>query len=79
MRFFVLDADDRDVGWLVATDDLRRQFTTVGELDRYFGAVLDHVVVGEDEPGPIVDEPRSEPLDRPRGGARSAPPLRCGS
>ena len=58
----VFDADDRDVGELVAPHDVRRDVSPVGELHLDLGGVLDDVVVGEHQTGLVVDEPGSEPF-----------------
>src|SRR5262245_26024900 len=57
-----MDLDQRDVGLLIPADDLGLELLARGQAHDDLVGVLDHVVVGEDEPVGVDHEARSEAL-----------------
>ena len=55
-----VDLDQRDVGALVAADDLGRELAAIGELDRHFAGAVDDVRVGDDVAVRAHDEARPQ-------------------
>ena len=59
-----VDLDERDVGALVAADDLGGEFAAVGELHDDFGRAVDDVRVGDDVAVGAHDEARAQAARR---------------
>src|SRR5262249_41390514 len=61
-RLWRLDLEQRNVGLLVAADDLRVEVAPVGELDPDLVGALDHVKVGQDVAVLVDDEAGADAL-----------------
>ena len=61
-----IDAQHGNIGMLVMQDHLGGKFTAVAERDANFLGVVDHMVVGDDQPVAAHDHARAERVFHPR-------------
>jgi len=59
-----IDLDERDVGALVAADDLGDEFTAIGQFDGHFARAVDDMRVGHDVAIRTHDEAGAHALRR---------------